>query len=169
MGRTGKQTNTTSKNTNTNTKKSTTKKKTTNQNQKSVETKKETNSKETTEELKTSNDSNDTLNKNKLTKKQKIMRIALGTSISLLVLSAIISPIIVYTKLNESNNQIVFKDSDFVYLRKQIINLVNKEHMNLNSFEKVMLNVFKEYLLASNVSISNLIKILKFKIIKLIQ
>ncbi|MDE6473053.1 MAG: hypothetical protein K2K73_01435, partial [Ureaplasma sp.] len=51
-----------------------------------------------------------------------------------------------------------FKDSDFVYLRKQIINLVDKEHMSLNSFEKVMLNVFKECLLASNVSISNLIQ-----------
>ena len=155
MSKTTKQT-TTSKNSNT--KKSTSKKKKTNQNKKSVETSKETNSKETTEESKVSNDANDSPSKNKLTKKQKIMRIALGTSFSLLGLSTAIPSIIVCTKLNEKNNQIVFKDSDFVYLRKQIINLVNKEHMNLKSFEKVMLNVFTECLLASNVSISNLIQ-----------
>ena len=155
MGRTAKQT-TTSKNSNT--KKTTSKKKTTNQNKKSVETPKETNSEEITEELKVSNDANDTPSKNKLTKKQKIIRIALGTSFSLLGLSTAIPSIIVCTKLNEKNNQIVFKDSDFVYLRKQIINLVDKEHMSLNSFEKLMLNVFKECLLASNTSISNLIQ-----------
>ncbi|MDE6473156.1 MAG: hypothetical protein K2K73_01960, partial [Ureaplasma sp.] len=139
-----------------NTKKSTTKKKTTNPNKKSSETPKETSSKEAVEEPKVSNDTNDSSNKNKPTRKKKIICISLTTS--LLALSIIVPSIIVCKKLKEKNNQIFFKDSDFIYLRKQIINLVDKEHMNLNSFQKVMNNIFKKSLLASNNNISNLIR-----------
>lgn len=154
MSRTAKQT--TKTNENSKTKKSTTKKKTINQNKKSSETPKETNTKESIEEPKILNNTSDSSSKNKLTRKKKIICISLTTS--LLALSIIVPPIIVSKKLSEKNNQIFFKDSDFVYLRKQIISLVDKEHMNLNSFQKVMNNIFKKSLLASNNNISNLIQ-----------